>query len=153
MNISAAMTYTQEKAFFGLSSFVATSISAVGAMVVRDDVLRYLYLTLTVSILTSAFLALVFRKSNERIGLVVGCCGLSILGGVFGTRMVMHHANLETANEDIIYLMGFAGGVTMASFIIGFVFIQLLEKRANSIAERILRHYGLAQPKDSDKDS
>ncbi len=147
------MTYAQEKAFFGLSTLVSTSISAIGALVVRDDVLRYVYLTLVVSILTSAFLALVFRKPHERIGLVVGRCGLSIFGGIFGTRILMHHIPLEAANDDVIYLMGIAGAVTIVSFIVGFVLIRLLEKRANSIADRILRHYGIADPKDSENDN
>jgi len=117
-------------------------------MVVQDDVLRYLYLTITVSIITSAFLALVFRKSDENMRHVVGRCGLSMLGGVFGTRMIMHHSNIVSANDDIVYLMGFAGAVTMLSFIIGFVCLQLIEKRSTAIAERILTHYGMGKSKD-----
>lgn len=140
------MTHFQEKAVLGVASIASSSVSALGAIMVGDDVLRYLYVTLTVSILTASFMALVFRRAHEGISVVVGRCGLSILGGVFGTRVLMTHFHIEAADRDIVYLMGLSGAVTIASFLVGVVILQLINKRATTIAERILARWGLGEP-------
>lgn len=140
------MTYAQEKTILGLSTLASSAISAIGAIVVGDDVLKYLYVTMTVSAMTAGFMALVFRRQHDSIKPVVGRCGLSWLGGIFGTRVLMHHFHIQGADEDIIYLMGLSGGVTIASFLVGFAFLQLIAERASLIVERIAAKLGFAIP-------
>ena len=107
-------------------------------------------MTLAVSTLTAAFLALVFRRQHEGIATVVGRCGLSILGGIFGTRVLLHHFQIAGASDDIVYLMAISGGVTIASFLVGVVFLKLIEKRAAAISENILRRFDLGIPSSKD---
>ena len=143
------MNYTQEKFFLGIGSILSSGLSGLGAIMTDSDAVRYLYLTLSVCIITATFLALVFRKQAETMRVVIGRCGLAILGGVFGTRILMHHVDLSAANGDVIYLLGISSAVTIVCFLIGYVFLRIVEKRSSDIANSIFNK--LVKPDMTDK--
>lgn len=142
------MSYFHEKILLGIGGVLASSIMALGAVLVEDAQLRYFYATCSVSILTAFFMALVFRKQDETIRLVIGRCGLSILAGVFGTKFVIHYFSLKLVNADVIALMGLAGGVTIAGFIVGFALLKVADRKSNSIAGVLLKKWLPDDPGD-----
>lgn len=146
------MNYTQEKFFLGIASIASSGLSALGAIMADSEALRYVYLTFSVCIITAAFLALVFRKPTETMRTVIGRCGLAILAGVFGTRILMHHVDLSAANGDIIYLLGIASGVTIAGFLVGYVLLRVIEKRSSDIANSIFNRIAKTSGVDIDSD-
>lgn len=135
------MTYFHEKTIFGVCGVLTWSVSTLGAVLVEDEALRYFYATFSMSILTAFFMALVFRKADETIRLVIGRCGLSILAGVFGTRFLIHYFELERASTDVITLMGLSGVVTMAGFLVGFALLKVLDRKSNSLAGALLKRW------------
>ena len=130
------MTYTGEKAIYGLATIGGSGLSALGAIMSQGEA-RYLYVTLAVSIVTAAFCAIVFKSRTENMRTVVGRCGLSILGGIFGTRYALHKEWLTVVDEDVIILGGQAIGVTIASFFVGFWVLHLLNRRGKDLADKV----------------
>ncbi len=150
-NLTKPMTYTHEKFMMGFAGLFSSGVSALGAIVVNDDALKFLYMTLCVTTITSFFLALVFRRNHETIRMVVGRCGLAILGGVFGTRILLHHSTTLGQVDDVIYILGIAGGVTIASFLVGYALLQIINQKASSIASTILSKWGLGPDKSEEE--
>lgn len=135
------MSYFHEKTILGFAGLLSWSVTTLGAVMVEDEALRYFYATFSISILTAFFMALVFRRTDETIRLVIGRCGLSILSGIFGTRFAIHYFKLEKTGADIVLLMGLSGIVTIAGFLIGFAFLKVINRKASQIANKIADRY------------
>jgi hypothetical protein len=134
------MTYTEEKITYGIAALTASAASTLGAMM-TDGESRWFFVTITSSILTACFLALVFKRSDEGIRLVIGRAGLSILGGVLASRFVVDRFGLSVVHNDIVALAGVAAAVTIACFVIGYPLLQLINSKSGSIADRIFKKW------------
>jgi hypothetical protein len=131
------MTYTQEKIAYGVYNLAGAAASTVGA-ILTDGEARWLYVTITASILTAGFLALVFKKLDESIRIVIGRSGLAILGGVLGSRYIVHRYGIAAVDGDVVALAGVAAGVCIASFIVGYPLLQLVNSKSGSLAKKLL---------------
>ncbi len=134
------MTYTQEKIMFGSSTMLAATFSTVGAIISAGE-LRWICVTLTVSIITSSFLALIFKRTEETIRIVVGRSGMAILSGVFASKYLVHSYCLTFADNDIVALGAIACACCILGFIVGYVLLQMLNKNSDRIAEWILKKW------------
>jgi hypothetical protein len=134
------MTYTQEKITYGVGAILASSMSTIGALM-TDGESRWFFVTMTSSILTACFLALIFKRADEGIRLVVGRSGLSILGGILASRAIVHHWQVNYINEDIVLMAGLAAAVTIGCFILGFPFLQLMNSKSGTIVAKIFKKW------------
>lgn len=135
------MNQFSEKVFFGVTTLTSTGFSMVGAILTTGEA-RWLYVTLAASSMTSGFLALMFKRQEETMRLVVGRCGFAILGGVLATRPIVHHLGFEAvADTDIISLGGLSAATCIGTFFIGFAMLSILEKSAPSIAEKWFKKF------------
>ena len=108
----------------------------MGAIMTTGET-RWLYVTLAASMFTSGFLALMFKKAEETIRLVVGRCGFAILGGVMATKPVTHHLGFEKITEtDIISLGGLSALCCITTFFCGFIALQSFERLAPQIVAK-----------------
>ncbi len=130
------MNSFHEKLFFGFTTLVSTGCSTLGAILSTGET-RWLYVTLASSSMTSGFLALMFKRTEETMRLVVGRCGFAILGGVLATRPIVHHLGFEkVADTDIISLGGLSSATCVGTFFLGYSILRLLEQNAPGIAEK-----------------
>lgn len=130
------MTSFHEKLFFGFTTLSSTAFSMCGAILTTGEA-RWIYVTLAASSMTSGFLALMFKRGEETMRLVVGRCGFAILGGVLATRPIVHHLGFEkVADTDIISLGGLSAATCIATFFVGYALLSCLEKSAPAIAEK-----------------
>lgn len=134
------MTYTQEKITYGLAAMASAAMATLGA-VMSEGESRWLFVTLTSSILTACFLALVFKRVDETIRIVIGRAGLSILGGVLGSHYIVRQYGLKIVDNDIVALAGVAAGVTMGGFIIGYPLLQLINAKSGTISQKIFKKF------------
>lgn len=135
------MTYTQEKITYGIASLAAAASSTFGAILSSGET-RWLMVTMTSSILTACFLSLIFKRVDESIRLVIGRAGLAILGGVLGSRYIVYHYGIDLVDRDVVALAGVAAVVTMASFVIGYPLLQLINSKSGTLAEKIFKKFG-----------
>lgn len=134
------MSHFEEKVFFGIFSMMSSGFLWLGAIMTEGDA-RWLYITFASSIMTAAFLSLVFKKTSESIRLVVGRSGLAIMGGIFGTKFVVSHTEAINVYNDGIALAGVACGVCIASFLVGFTLLGIISKKSEEISQKILDKY------------
>jgi hypothetical protein len=130
-----AMQAFHEKVFFGIISMIGAALSTTGA-ILTDGETRWVFVTFTVSILTAAFLALTFKAPSEGIRLVVGRCGLSVLGGILGTQPVVHYFKIDSVHENVISLAAASSVVCVAFFFVGYAMLKIIEAKAPVIAEK-----------------
>lgn len=130
------MTDFHDKIGFGLTTLASAATSATGAVLTEGEA-KWVFITFTASFLLSGFLALIFKKSDETIRLVIGRCGFAIMGGILATKPVIHYFSLEEAtSRDMIALAGVSSVVCGFFFIFGFALLKILENRAPSIADK-----------------
>lgn len=138
-----------EKLFFGISSLISSSFSLLGAIVSTGEA-RWLCVTFTACIVTSTMLALIFKQPNERIGKVVGRCGIALLCGVLGTKYVVGYYAITSAHDDMIVLAGVSSLTCIAGFMIGVPLLKVLENRSSKIAAGLFQRWtGLPAEKDT----
>ena len=125
------LDYHQEKLLFGLPSLAGSLICYTGAIMTTGEI-RWIYVTLAVGVMTSAFLALLFKKETENIRLVVGRCGISIMLSVLGSRLVVHAYKIAGVDEDVLLLSAIAMGVCIAGYFIGHGFLNYLNKNSEA---------------------
>lgn len=114
----------------------------VGAILTTGEA-RWLYVTLASSSMTSGFLALMFKRSDETMRLVIGRCGFAILGGVLATRPIVHQLGFEKVTEtDIISLGGLSAATCIGTFFLGYAFLLILESNAPALAEKWFKKLG-----------
>lgn len=125
-----------EKLFFGFITLASSGFSMIGAILTTGEA-RWLYVTLAASSMTSGFLALMFKRSEETMRLVIGRCGFAILGGILATRPIVHQLGFDKVTEtDIISLGGLSAITCIGTFFVGFAMLSIIEKQAPSIAEK-----------------
>lgn len=125
-----------ERIFFGTAILVSSAFSTVGAVISTGE-MRWIYCTFAVSSMTAGFMALMFKRADETIRLVIGRCGFSILGGVLATKPVIHHLGFEElAEKELVSLAGIASLVCIGTFFVGYAMLSLLERAAPQIAAR-----------------
>lgn len=129
-----------EKLTFGATLLASSMFSALGAIFTSGET-RWLFVTFTVSFLMSGFLALMFKKPEDTIQLVIGRCGFSIISGIFGTYQVVERFGISSARTDIISLGGIAAGVCIAAFLIGFALLRIVESKAPQLADKLFKRY------------
>lgn len=133
----SSMTYTQEKIFFGLASLVSSGLFAMGAILADGAEARWVYVTLACSVITAGFLALIFKKQDETMRIVVGRSGMSILGGIFGSKGLVEWLGWKAPHTDIVILGGIAVATCIFSFIIGYVLLHMVNNKSSQIAKKI----------------
>jgi peptidoglycan/LPS O-acetylase OafA/YrhL len=131
------VTWWEEKIVFALSIFGTAAAAWIGA-ILSDEETTWLFVTVAASTLTSGFLALVFRRPTEGIGVVIGRCGIAIMGGVLGTRIGVTAMHIQPAHSDPIYLAGVTTMVCAAAFFVGFALVRELDESSPKIAKRIM---------------
>ena len=135
------MNQFHEKVFFGFTTLVSTGFSMLGAVLTTGEA-RWLYVTLAASSMTSGFLALMFKRQEETMRLVVGRCGFAILGGILATRPLVHHLGFEQLTEtDIISLGGLSSATCIATFFVGFALLSVIEKASPTLAEKWFKKF------------
>ena len=125
---------------FGGTLLASSATSAAGAMLTTGET-RWLFVTFTVSFLMSGFLALMFKKTDETIRLVIGRCGFSIFGGILATHPLVNYFRIDTAKTDVIALAGVSGMVCIATFFVGFRMLKIIENRAPQLAEKWFKRF------------
>jgi len=126
------MTYTQEKILFGLPTMVGSMLCSMGAIMTSGEI-RWIYVTLAVGVMCSAFLALLFRKPGESMRLVVGRCGLSIMLSVFGSKLVVHFYQIAGVDDDVLLLAGLSMGICIVGYFLGHAFLRALDTNSSSL--------------------
>ena len=149
-HLTESMAYCHDKILFGITSALSGSILWIGA-VFTDGEARWLYLTAAASIMMAGFLSLVFRRPTESIRLVIGRAGIAILGGIFGTRLLVHNFDLGEMAADGINLAGIATIACAITFFAGIRALNILAKRSNALIDRVL-DAAIPPPKDKKKD-
>ena len=135
------MNTFHEKVFFGLTTLATTGFSMIGAIMTTGEA-RWLYVTFAASSMTSGFLALMFKRADETIRLVVGRCGFAILGGILATRPIVHQLGFQSvADTDIISLGGMSAATCIATFFVGYSLLAIIEKSSPSIAEKWFKKF------------
>lgn len=135
------MNTFHEKVFFGFTTLASAGFSMVGA-IVTDGEARWLYVTLAASSMTSGFLALMFKRADETIRLVIGRCGFAILGGILATKPLVHQLGFEKLTEtDIISLGGLSSLTCIITFFVGVAMLGRLERAAPELAAKWFRKF------------
>lgn len=135
------MNQFHEKVFFGFITLASTAFSMIGAILTTGEA-RWLYVTLAASSMTSGFLALMFKRADESMRLVVGRCGFAILGGILATRPIVHHLGFEKVTEtDIISLGGLSAATCIGTFFVGFAMLSCIEKSSPVLAEKWFKKF------------
>ncbi len=128
-----------EKILFGFTLLASAASSAAGAALTQGET-RWFFVTFAASFLMSGFLALMCKKPEETIQLVVGRCGFAIMGGIFLSKPVVHYTGLiAITTADAIALAGVSSGVCFVMFFIGYAGLRLIETRSPAIAEKWFR--------------
>jgi uncharacterized membrane protein len=131
------MHYHHEKLIFGSASFIGSLLCSMGAIMTSGE-LRWIYVTLAVGVITSAFLALMCRKDEETIKTTIGRCGISIMLSMFGSKAVVHYYKAQEAVEDVLVLSGIAMAVCIFGYFVAHAFLKALDKNSGSFASELL---------------
>lgn len=134
------MNTFHEKVFFGAVTLASSAFSALGAILSVGET-RWLYVTLASSSLMSGFLALMFKRQEETIRLVVGRCGFAVLGGIMATKPAVHYLGIADAQTDIIALAGVSSLVCIATFFVGYALLKIVEIQAPEVAEKWFKKF------------
>ena len=130
-----------EKIGFGLSSLAFTGFSTLGAIMTTGET-RWVYVTFASSSLMSGFLSLMFRRSDETIHLAIGRFGFALMGGILGTKPIIHQLGFSQLCEtDIISLAGLSSMTCIATFTVGVAALKMLEKLAPEIVAKYFKKY------------
>lgn len=125
------LDYHHEKLLFGIPTMVGSLLCSTGAIMTTGEI-RWIYVTLAVGVMTSAFLALLFKKDSETIRIVVGRCGLSIMLSVLGSKLVVHAYKITGVQEDVLLLSAIAMGICIAGYFVGHGFLSYLNKNSEA---------------------
>lgn len=125
-----------EKILYGASAFTSAAASTAGAIMTEGDT-RWFFVTVTASILTACFLALIFKKAEESIRIVIGRSGIAILCGVLLSRWMVHSFGIKMVDGDVVGLAGLAAAVTAGGFLVGFKFLHLINSKSDSLAKKL----------------
>lgn len=129
-----------ERILYGLTMLSGALFSTMGAVLTEGEV-RHLYVTFTASIITAGFLALMFKSPLESIRLTVGRTGLSIVGGILGTRFFILHYGIKAVDGDVVALAGVAALVTGGGFLIGYPLLQIINTNSKTFADKLYRRW------------
>jgi hypothetical protein len=127
---------TAEKILYGAAALSSSAASTLGAIMTEGDT-RWFFVTMTASILTACFLALIFKKPEESIRIVVGRSGIAILCGVLLSRWMVHKFGIEMVDRDVVALAGLAAGVTIGGFLVGYKILHLINSKSDSLAKKV----------------
>lgn len=127
---------TADKILYGAAALLSSAASTMGAVMTEGET-RWLYVTMTASILTACFLALIFKKAEESIRIVIGRSGLAILSGVLLSRWMVHKFGIEMVNGDVVALAGLAAAVTIGGFLVGFKLLHVINSKSDSLAKKL----------------
>lgn len=136
------MNWFQEKLFYSATVFLSSGCLWLGTILTTGDI-RWLYATGAASLMTSGFVGLALRKDGDSIRILISRTGLGFMGGVFGTKIILHHfSSLKqvklSTDTDLILLCGVATIVSMVTHIIGYAIIKSADDSAQNIASRLL---------------
>ncbi len=134
------MSRFEEQFFLGIFSFFSSVSLWLGAYMTDGDT-RWLYITFASSVTTAACLSLYFKKEKETIKIIIGRSGISIMGGIFGTKIATPYFESVDFHSDGVALAGIASGVCCLSFIVGVGVINAISKKADEIAKKIVEKY------------
>ena len=130
-----------EKIGFGLSSLAFTAFSTMGAMMTTGET-RWVYVTLASSSMMSGFLSLMFKAPDETVRLAIGRFGFAIMGGILGTKPIIHQLGFSQLCEtDIISLGGLSAATSILTFFLGVGVLKSLELAAPQIVEKWFRKF------------
>ncbi len=127
--------YFREKLVLMIGTILSSGGTAIAAILSEGDV-RWLLVTITVSMFTSVFLALGFR-AEASIAKVISRAALSVIG-VFVTRYLVHKWGLGFVDGDVVGLAGVTAAVCGACYLIGWPILEIIDKRRKDYAEKIV---------------
>jgi hypothetical protein len=136
------MTWFQEKIFYSVTVSLAAGCLWLGTILTTGDV-RWLYATGAASLMTSGFVGLALRKEGDSIRILISRTGIGIVGGVFGTKVLLHwfsslnQLRIQT-ETDLMLLCGIATMVSALSHTLGYAIIKSADDSAQNIASRLL---------------
>lgn len=131
------MNYFHEKIMFGLATLVSGYSSLLGALMTQGET-RWAFITLGVSTMSAAFLALIFRKEEESIKTTVGRCGIATILGVCASRFVTHYYEWQIVMDDAIIMAGLAFVVTTFGFFIAYELLQTLNSETRPLTAKLI---------------
>jgi hypothetical protein len=136
------MNWFQEKLFYSATIALSSGVLWLGTILTTGDV-RWLYATGAASLMTSGFVGLALRKDADNIRILISRTGIGIVGGVFGTKLLLHQfSTLDSirvrSETDLILLSGIATLVAAASHIFGYAIIKSADDSAQNVASRIV---------------
>ena len=131
------MHYHEEKLIFGIASLTGSLLCSMGAIMTSGE-LRWIYVTLAVGVITSAFLALLFRRQTESIRVTIGRCGISIMLSMFGSKVVVHYYKAQPLTEDVLMLSAIAMGVCIFGYFVAHSFLRALDKNSGSFGSQLI---------------
>lgn len=129
------MNTFHEKLFFGTATLTSVGTSTLGALMTEGET-RWVFVTFTCSILTAAFMALMFKRSDEGVRLVIGRCGFSVLGGILATQPAAYYFKVDTVHTNIISLAALSSVVCIGFFFVGYAMLKIVEAKAPALAEK-----------------
>jgi hypothetical protein len=130
-----------EKIGFGLSSLAFTTFSTLGAIMTTGET-RWVYVTFAASSMMAGFLSLMFKAPNETIRLSIGRFGFAIMGGILGTKPVIHQLGYSQLCEtDIISLAGLSALTCILTFFLGVGVLKALEIAAPELAQKWFKKF------------
>jgi hypothetical protein len=112
-------------------------LCSIGAIMTAGE-LRWIYVTLAVGVMTSAFLSLICRKDGESIKVTIGRCGISIMLSMFGSKAVVHYYKAQPLTEDVLILSFLAMAVCIFGYFIAHAFLKALDKNSGSFASELI---------------
>lgn len=136
------MNWFQEKLFYYSTIAISSGVLWLGTLLTTGDV-RWLYATGAASLMSSGFIGLALRKDSDNVRVLIARTGLGIIGGVFGTKLLLHHFSsfdgIRVQSEtDIILLSGIATIVAGLTHIFGYAIIKSAEDSAQNVASRFI---------------
>ena len=135
--LNTVMSAYGEKVYFGLGSMVTAATSVLAAVFSPTDS-RWVFVTLSCSIMTALSLTLSFKKPDETIKVVVGKAMISILSGIFLTKLAVYFFGLSTVHTDLIALGGVACACCSFGFFLLWAGLRYLMKRSDAIAKQYI---------------
>lgn len=147
------MNWFQEKLFYSATIAMSSGVLWIGTILTTGDV-RWLYATGAASLMTSGFVGLALRKDSDTIRILIARTGIGIVGGVFGTKLLLHYfSSLDSirvrSETDAILLSGIATIVAGITHIFGYAIIKSADDSAQNVASRFVeRLLILARMKD-----
>lgn len=126
-----------EKLVLGAATLVAVGFGTLSAILTEGE-FRWLSITITSSLITAMFCAVIVRAPTETMKVTVCRAGIGILAGILATREAVIHWGIDAFERDAVRLAGAAAVMTIVGMTVGYFLIMLLNSKGKDLAKRWL---------------